>query len=263
MGNTVDESKLEFTEEKATWLVGIEQSLFDEEIREIIKFFVMENPHPHISARRISLKDYGWDSERVPIGGYLQTKMMDVAGLVDNVSIFQGYGREEMKDVFFNAGMHENFFNGRENRIALLVYDKNLIMSVFKHIRNAMAHCRFNITDADGEVFFVMENGLGNDNKFEVKSRMVLKKATLSQWINIIKNDSTIAKAAEDRENAKIDAKVLNVIKSIEVKKKDIIAETLDISLTVIEESLKRLKENDCIEYKSKQWVMKNKENAA
>ena len=61
-------------------------------------------------------------------------------------------------------------------------------MSVFYHIRNAIAHCRLNMVDVDGECVFVLEDVQPNKNadRLKVSARMILRKSTLLKWIDLI-----------------------------------------------------------------------------
>ena len=74
----------------------------------------------------------------------------------------------------------------------ICVYDNmhNQFLSVFYHIRNAFAHCRLNMIDVDGECVFVLEDIVRDKKKNTLKlsARMVIKKSTLLNWINLIED---------------------------------------------------------------------------
>lgn len=61
-------------------------------------------------------------------------------------------------------------------------------MSLFHHIRCALAHGRIAMFEEQGteDIVFVMENGSDSGADFQVKARMVLRKSTLLKWIDII-----------------------------------------------------------------------------
>jgi hypothetical protein len=61
-------------------------------------------------------------------------------------------------------------------------------MAVFYHIRNALAHGRLAMYKYGKDIIFVLEDGIKSGDRFQVRSRMVLKKSTLLKWIDILES---------------------------------------------------------------------------
>lgn len=96
-----------------------------------------------------------------------------------------------MKDTFQRANMKRGFHKQRKiERIAIYKPKRyNEFLSICYHIRNALAHGRLAMfPEAGGDVVFVLEDGVKKPDKFQVRSRMILKKSTLLRWIEIIEN---------------------------------------------------------------------------
>lgn len=64
-------------------------------------------------------------------------------------------------------------------------------MSVFYHIRNAFAHGRFDFRILNNEKYYIMEDAYKD---LKVSARMILKKQTLLNWIDIIEGGEKIHK---------------------------------------------------------------------
>ena len=105
------------------------------------------------------------------------------------------------------AGVQKNFTKTRDvNRIVVYNSENNIMLSVFDHIRNSLAHGRFTIYE-DG--FIALESGKNiydkehKKNMIDVRARMILKKETIMKWIDII-------------ESGKLDE---NIVNEIELKR--------------------------------------------
>ena len=63
-------------------------------------------------------------------------------------------------------------------------------------------HCRLNIVDVDGECYFVMEDIIKEKQKGtyrqKVTARMILRKKTLLNWIDVIEAGEKEFKASPD-----------------------------------------------------------------
>lgn len=85
-----------------------------------------------------------------------------------------------------------NCFPSDYSRERICIYDnqKNQFLSVFYHIRNALAHCRLNMINIDSDCVFIFEDIQPNKNaeQLKVSARMILRKSTLLKWIEIIEN---------------------------------------------------------------------------
>ena len=252
----IDTSKLEYTQENASWINDIDLSKIDDKILRIVKFYVIENPVLHVSSRRKGLRTYGWAKDTP--NKYLINKLLEIAALKQGETLFTCKSREGEKDLFENANMHSQFYNHvHENRIALVNSD-NLICGIFRHIRNALAHCRAEILTISGEDFFIFENGMGYNNKFEVKSRMVLKKETLIGWIDFVETGAEFEKEDQEKKRRQEEECVLTIIKNGNKLSKDSIKAQANMTFSKFNAAIGRLKDKGIIHFdtQNKEWKL-------
>lgn len=176
-----------YTEQNAEWLQQIAPERFnDEELFKIVIFFVFHSPCTGLSARGRSLSDYGWDTPwKKPFKLNLQLKQ----AAANYELLFSAEKYEKMESALAKADLKENFpSNLGKERICVHNSKKNQFMSVFYHIRNSMAHGRLNMVDVDGECVFIFEDAYRKNDRFRVSARMILRKRTLLNWIELIEN---------------------------------------------------------------------------
>lgn len=261
MGKAVDKSKLEFASHPPAWA----RELTEEEetsIREIYKFFVVNTPCKDISALSIPLTKYGWDDDTPPKDGYLQKRILESAGLDLGTTLFIGTQREDMKELFGTAAMDAAFGDTYDtNRIAIL-NDGNLLMALFRNLRNAFAHCRFTLKKLPEDVLFIMENGAVSGSNCEIKSRMLIKKSTFVEWIHIITTEADTEKAVIKAEQDAFANNIVSIVSSKEIKSIAQLAEEMGIEVSVIEKFTRN--NRDMIEYSrhEKKWILCSSEGA-
>lgn len=155
---------------KASWIdKETDNKLMSAEIQKIINFYVLHVPCEDLSARATVLKN--------------TYKLKKEMHLMDSNFFFMAEVWNEMKPVLEDAGLSKNF-PPKKYEEKICVYKKdNQLVSVFSHIRNSLAHGRFNIIDFNSETFFILEDS-GTKNR--VSARMILKKSTLLKWIEAI-----------------------------------------------------------------------------
>lgn len=178
------------------WLSDIDNNLFrDSDFVDIFTFFVINSPCSTLSRRRISLYDYGWNTPwRKPFSLRRQLqrassnyKLLHSADNVDSVEV--ALEKASLDD--------ENWTNANMESICVYDCEGNQFLSVFYHIRNSLAHGRFNIFQEDEDWIFYMEDARGlrrrekNAGYLEeehqlLTARMVLRKSTLMNWIELI-----------------------------------------------------------------------------
>jgi len=163
---------------KASWIdKETDNKLLNKEIQKIINFYVLHVPCKDLSARAIQLND--------------TYKLKKEMHLNDSKFFFMAEVWDEMKPVLEDANLSKRF-PPKQYEEKICVYKKeNQLTSVFSHIRNSLAHGRFNIVDSDNESFFILEDFKPEVDKGEgnrVSARMILKKSTLLKWIEIIED---------------------------------------------------------------------------
>lgn len=162
---------------------------YDENLYKVILFFVLFSPCPKYCTQGRTLQFYHWNEKPWSTNRYLKNKLD--AGVftdkkkyfrcVDNASTFSAALRK--------ANLDGGFYLHREiERVAFTKVESSEYMSLFHHIRCALAHGRIAIfEDAETkDIVFVMENGVESGTGFHVKARIILRESTLLRWIDII-----------------------------------------------------------------------------
>lgn len=160
---------------------------YDTEFIRIFLFFVVNTPCVELSSRGKDLKEYGW-SKDLWRKNYLKDSLFDVAGLVRDDTFVVAKKTDEMKKAC-EKGIAKKGFHVDRSKEKVVIYKSkdNEFLSICHHIRNSFAHGRFSIFDeANGDEVFVMEDGIKHNGKFQVRSRMILKKTTLIKWLDIL-----------------------------------------------------------------------------
>lgn len=167
----------------------VPDSYADESLNRIILFFVIYTPCIDLSSSRLPLTEYGW-GKNVWQNDVLKNVLLDQANLKRGETFVIAKSINDMKNACETARLKKGFHNNRENeRIAIYKPSKyNEFMSVFYHIRNALAHGRLAMYPiGDGvDITFALEAGVKKNEEFQVRSRMILRKSTLINWIEII-----------------------------------------------------------------------------
>ena len=160
-----------------------------EALKEILPFYVVNTLHESYSYRSIPVTEYGWP-DNIWNTGALKEQLFYVANLTVEHNLFVVERLEDMSNVCLNAHMGNDFYQYRDQeRIVVYVNSKtNLVLSIFKHIRNALAHGRFVMYPVGEDFMFVLESVDNSRQGLVVKARMVLRASTLIKWMNIVKS---------------------------------------------------------------------------
>lgn len=176
-----------YANRNADWINWIAPDRFDDyDLFRIVIFFVFHSPCPKLSCMGRTLDEYGWTTPwKKPY--CLNRQFRQVASNYE--LLFSAEKYDTMDAALVKADLKEGFPSDL-TRERICIYDnlKNQFMSVFYHIRNAIAHCRLNMVDVDGECVFVLEDVQPNKNadRLKVSARMILRKSTLLKWIDLI-----------------------------------------------------------------------------
>lgn len=186
------------TERHPKWINWIAPDRFnDKDLFRIVIFFVFHSPCANLSSMRKTLSEYGWNTPwKKPY--YLNRQLRQAASNYEIIYSAKGYN--EMDRALEKAALKENFPSDfSHERICIYDNQGNQFLSVFYHIRNAFAHCRLNMVDADGECVFALEDVQPNNNSdcLKVSARMILRKSTLLKWIELIENGECEYKKAQ------------------------------------------------------------------
>lgn len=181
-----------FVPKEATWVKeNLDSNQLARLINPLLKFFVVESPVPGLSSRIKTLESYGWiEPWKKP--QYLNRKIKDCA---TNTALF--WSAATKKDVaarLRDSGLGWSSLDKRNLQEIAVFYDvkKNQTMSVFYHLRNALAHGRFAAFKNKRDIWFVFED-VGprgskgdNPNLARLTARIVIKNSTLIKWIRVI-----------------------------------------------------------------------------
>ena len=162
----------------------------DDDFKELFIFFVINTPCSDLSNSSIDLRKYGWDKD-IWQNEILKKTLFKVAEIERGSTFVVAHKTNEMKSVCEKASLKKNFHKSRDKeRIAIYKGRYNEFLSICYHIRNALAHGRFSMYDYEHgkDTVFVLEDGVKTNGEFQVRSRMVLKKSTMIEWMKILKS---------------------------------------------------------------------------
>ena len=160
----------------------------DDVLKDLIMFYVINTPCDDLSSSGIKLTEYGWGKD-VWKNDRLKNYLFSIAGLERNSSFASK--TDEMKAICEKTSLKKDFHKNRgKERIAIYKGRYNEFLSICYHIRNAFAHGRLAMYGYKNgsDIVFALEDGVKKKGKFEVRSRMILKKSTLKKWMEILKS---------------------------------------------------------------------------
>lgn len=167
----------------------VPDSYADNDLRDLIMFYVINTPCTDLSSSSIGLCEYGW-SKDIWKNEKLKKILFRVAGIERDSSFVVVCKADRMKDACEKALLKKNFHKNRnQERIVIFKGRYNEFLSICYHIRNSFAHGRLAMYDYENgkDIVFALEDGVKKNGEFQVRSRMVLKKSTLLKWMNILK----------------------------------------------------------------------------
>ena len=179
----------------------------DAELQRIVLFYVIHTPCEGISYSSKSMKSYGWKKD-VWKKGALKRKLFNIANLETQTNFFSVTKTDDTKYMFKKANMLSNFHTNRSEEKIAIYQPKgyNNFTGILYHIRNSLAHGRFTIypvvkPDNLDEIYFVMEDGVKKGDTFYVRARIILKRSTLLEWIDIIEDKAKEIQEENDENN--------------------------------------------------------------
>ena len=178
--------KVVLTSKHPKWLDNkVPESFFDEDLYRIILFFVFYSPCRNYCTQGRNLQYYGWKEGAWDSDSYLKDKL-------DRASQMKYFVEKkrvsDLPEIFNQTEFGKNFFNNiNVERAAFYNSERNKYMSLFYHIRCSLAHGRMTMFPIDGnDIVLVMENVKESGKSCQVRARMVLRKSTLLNWVDII-----------------------------------------------------------------------------
>lgn len=186
-------------QKNADWLQPIQDKILkSENFHRIVVFFVMHSVVENASARGKKLdEDYHWTNPWAK-PTYLNKQLKKATTdeyLLFSASVYEQKPNskkelETMYDALTKSGLI-NFPETQFERICIYNSKNNQILSTFAHIRNSLAHCRFNAVKEDGKIVYCFEDvdpKKDSNGKVRVSARIVLYESTLIKWIDLIES---------------------------------------------------------------------------
>ena len=176
---------------KFKWINNNDTKYYDNDFKELFIFYVINTPCTYVSDKNVDLETYGWNTE-IWKSSRLKTTLYQVANLKRGFTSEITENLTELQEVYKNPLFADNFYKNREcERVAAnIAYCKDKkfseFVSICYHIRNCLAHGKFEIYKDGDELIYVMEDYSTRAKK--VSARMVLKKSTLLKWMEILKS---------------------------------------------------------------------------
>lgn len=148
-------------------------------VKDVVRFYLINTPCTQSSSRGIDISKWGKGNS------ILTNKLKKEIGLEDGKNYACGETYAEMKALFKKYSLEKDFTNIHED---MVVFSKTgtVFNSIFKHIRNAIAHSRWQVKD---DIYYFEDVHVGNqDGKqyYSVSARIVLHKDSLIKWRDMI-----------------------------------------------------------------------------
>lgn len=190
-----------FVDKHPKWLKWIAAEDFnDTDFIRIIAFFVFHSPCPGLSSMGKMLSDYKWSAPwKLP---YYLNRQLKMASTNFNL-LFSAKSYDAIEDALGKANLLDDFVtNYSTERICVYDVKQNQFLSVFYHIRNSIAHCRFKMVKDMQDCIFIFEDvqNRTESDKVKVSARMIIRKSTLLKWIDIIESGESIYVQGDEKQ---------------------------------------------------------------
>lgn len=159
-----------------------------ESLAGIMLFYVVFCPCKQYATQKRTLEYYKWKKKPWSSNRYLKAELNKIAtkSFQNQRKMTEWYNIKSQLDALNRADRH--WFESSSEFAVYSNIETSDYMSLFYHIRCALAHGRFLIMDHSGDKYYALENGIVKGKRFFVKARIVLKEETLLGWIRIITN---------------------------------------------------------------------------
>lgn len=148
-------------------------------VKDIVKFYLINCPCERSSSRGIDVSS--WGKPNIVLWGKLKSQL----GFEKGKNYECGNSKPNMKELFSIYGLETDFTNVTNDTL-VFIKDGNVFESLLKHIRNSIAHSRWQMLN---DIYY-FEDGSDDvvDGKtyFSVTARIILKKKTLQDLRDII-----------------------------------------------------------------------------
>lgn len=175
-----------FAEESPAWLnTPSPFDNLDEELKQLIVFYVFHVPVVDVSARAKPLELFGWGTKSKHDDFKQLKRKLIKYGNMSNELFLCEEGWAKLKKAILNNRLDPFPSKIMEERVTYRKVKSGEVDSLLAHIRNSFAHGRLAFYLEQNEVYFVMED---IDDKRHVSARLILSKGTLIRWKTIIES---------------------------------------------------------------------------
>lgn len=178
------------------WVLNENVSATDNDFQIIVDFYLIHSLCDGQSWKKNSLQEtYAWKNHPWKPSSYLKDKIVKAIWSDEQSQLYMADKREDFQLTIQGKALDDKFTEDISSQRAGYVKstagkgNDNLIMSLFYHIRNALAHGRFGLKQLNNSDYMVfLEDGSRKNHRFEVNARIALKKSSLLSIKRIIEN---------------------------------------------------------------------------
>lgn len=245
-------TKYEISQFKPQWIDMNFPS--DEELKnskDIIRFYLINSPCKNSSARGTNIDIWG------KLDIVLNNKLKSELNLVKNVNYDHAKSKTGMKELFEKYDLKNDFTNNEEDKVIFLNED-SIFNSIFKHIRNAIAHSRWQVKN---DIYYFEDGNFetfSGKEIFCVTARIVLSKKSLLKWRDIINEGPSEQELQKINLENTLDALIENIIKMYKGKRfrrRDIINK-FGIDNNIWKRLYTKGKKNKIFKFTNNKWII-------
>ena len=161
-----------FIEEQPVWLSDDNIDVIQRpKYKSLLRFYIINTPDVHKSVRGISMEEYDFNEGEL------------IELIKGDVECWESSGNGSVVRSRFNKAGLDSFPPKADftERVCFSYTKNDELTCFFGHIRNSLAHGRFNITGSTKAPVVIMED---RNNEGNCSARMVLSLSTLMKWID-------------------------------------------------------------------------------
>ena len=163
------------TKKRPDWLNSkeIDKTLFDNDIFQIFLFYVFYSPCSKFATQGRTLQYYNWNDKPWKTNRYLKDKL-NGDQFTEKGKYFRSVERmTDLHEALRKAELDGKFYSKKNiERVAFFNCENSEYMSLFHHIRCALAHGRAALFEdkENNDTILIMENGIEKGNDFSSSS---------------------------------------------------------------------------------------------
>lgn len=173
-----------------SWIDASEtEGMIDDNFHRIMDFYVVFCMCSNYSTQGRTLSSYGWKDKPWNTYSYLK-KELEYCRDTEICHQRKAVSWKRLKETI-EKNLDSEWYDINTEYAYFSSVETNEFMSLFYHIRCALAHGRFSIKQHENERFYLFENGVQWGRLFYVKARCCIKETTLLHWIDVIRTKAS------------------------------------------------------------------------